>query len=56
MNGGRADLPTEEGFAQAVARLAHVIARNERRLAAGVFAELLPHTERMARFAGAQLR
>src|SRR5579862_45907 len=56
MNGGRRDLPTEEGFAQAVARLAHVVAKNERRVAADVFAELLPHAERMARFAGAQLR
>jgi hypothetical protein len=56
MNGGRSDLPTEEGFAQAVARLAHVIAKNERGMAADVFAELLPHTERMERFAGAQLR
>jgi hypothetical protein len=56
MNGGRSDLPTEEGFAQAVARLAHVVAKNERRVAVDVFAELLPHTERMERFAGAQLR
>ena len=56
MNGGRSDVPTEEGFAQAVARLAHVVARNERRVGADVFAELLPHAERMERFAGAQLR
>ena len=56
MNGGRNDLPTEEGFAQAVARLAHVVAKNERRVAGDVFAELLPHAERMQRFAGAQLR
>jgi len=56
MNNGRSDLPTEERFAQAVARLAHVLARNERKMAAGVFAELLPHAERMERFAGAQLR
>jgi len=55
MNGGRSDLPTDEGFAQAVAQLAHVLAKNERR-AAGVLAEFLPHTERMQRFAGAQLR
>jgi hypothetical protein len=56
MNGGRSDLPTEEGFAQAVARLAHVVAKNERRVAADVLAEFLPHTERIERFAGAQLR
>jgi hypothetical protein len=56
MNGGRNDMPTEEGFAQAVARLAHVVAQNERRVAEDVLAELLPHTERMARFAGAELR
>ena len=56
MNGGGSDLPTEEGFAQAVARLAHVLAKNEQRVAGDVFAELLPHAERMERFAGAQLR
>jgi len=56
MNGGRSDLPTDEGFAQAVAQLAHVVAKNERRAANGFFAELLPHAERMQRFAGAQLR
>ena len=56
MNAGRGELPTEEGFAQAVARLAHVVARNERTQAEGLFAELLPHAERMERFAGAQLR
>ena len=56
MNGGRSDLPTEEGFAHAVAQLAHVVAKNERRVAADGLAEFLPHTERMERFAGAQLR
>jgi len=56
MNDGRGDLPTEEGLAQAVARLAHVVAANERTAADGFFAELLPHTARMERFAGAQLR
>ena len=55
MNDGRGDLPTEEGLAQAVARLAHVLATNERTAAAaGVFAELLPHAERLQRFAGAE--
>lgn len=29
MNGGRGDLPTEEGFAQAVAEVARVLAKNE---------------------------
>jgi hypothetical protein len=29
MNGGAGDLPTEEGLAQAVADVAHVLARNE---------------------------
>src|SRR5947209_7794647 len=52
MNGGRGDLPTDEGFAQAVARLARVVAKNERRAADGVLAELLPHAERLQRFAG----
>ena len=56
MNGGRSDLPTDEGFAQAVAQLAHVLAKNERRVATTVLAEFLPHAERMQRFAGAQLR
>ena len=56
MNDGRGDLPTEEGLAQAVARLAHVVAANERTAAGGFFAALLAHAERMQRFAGAQLR
>jgi hypothetical protein len=56
MNDGRGDLPTEEGLAQAVARLAHVIAANERAAASAFFAALLPHAERVQRFAGAQLR
>jgi hypothetical protein len=56
MNGGRGDLPTDEGFAQAVARLARVVAKNERTAADGVLANLLPHAERLQRFAGAQLR
>jgi len=51
MNEGKGDLPTEEHFAQAVAALAHVIAANESR--AGVAAELLPHAERLRRFAAA---
>jgi hypothetical protein len=51
MNGGQGDLPTEEGFAQAVAELAHVVAANEARTAPSVFADLLPHSERVQRFA-----
>lgn len=51
MNGGRGDMPTEEGFAQAVAELSHVLAANEsswRR--EPVSATLLPHAERIRRF------
>jgi hypothetical protein len=51
MNEGYGDLPTEENLAQAVAELAHAVAANERRAPDGVFAELLPHTERVRRFA-----
>jgi hypothetical protein len=53
MNGGQGDLPTDEGFAQAVAKLAHVLAANENnRYTARVVAELLPHEERLRLFAG----
>jgi hypothetical protein len=56
MNGGQGELPTDEGFAQAVAEVAHVLAANEAPGAA-VVAALLPHHERVARFtAAAQLR
>ena len=56
MNGGEGDLPTDEGFAQAVAEVAHVLASNEQRQAA-VVAALLPHAERVSRYTGAaQLR
>jgi hypothetical protein len=50
MNGGQGDLPTEEGLAQAVAKVAHVLAANERRQA--LVAELLPQRERVRLFAG----
>ena len=53
MNQGYGDLPTEEHFGQAVAALAHAVAANETTVAAGVFADLLPHTERVHRFAAA---
>ena len=51
MNQGYGDLPTEEHFGQAVAALAHAVAANEATMADGVFAELLPHAERVQRFA-----
>jgi len=51
MNEGYGDLPTEERLAQAVAELAHVIAANEATVAG--LAELLPHMERLRRFAAA---
>ena len=53
MNEGHGDLPTEENLAQAVAELAHVVAANEARLPAHVVADLLPHAERLRRFAAA---
>jgi len=53
MNEGHGDLPTEEGLAQAVAGLAHAVAANEAQVADGVLAELLPHAERLRRFASA---
>jgi hypothetical protein len=53
MNGGQGDLPTEEGLAQAVAALAHVVAANEAKMPAGLFTDLLPHAERVQRFAAA---
>ena len=57
MNGGAGDMPTEEGLAQAVAELAHVLAANEdsRRHATTVTA-LLAHDERVQRFSGAEDR
>jgi hypothetical protein len=55
MNGGQGELPTEEGFAQAVAAVAHVIAANEAR-AGAVVSTLMPHAERLEQFAAAQLR
>ena len=52
MNEGYGDLPTEERLGQAVAELAHVIAANEATVPDRV-AELLPHAERLRRFAAA---
>ena len=53
MNQGYGDLPTEEHFGQAVAALAHAVAANEGRVSNDIFAELLPHGERVQRFASA---
>ena len=56
MNGGQGDLPTEEGLAQAVAVVAHVLAANEDRHQVMLTA-LLPHAERVQRYTdAAQLR
>lgn len=57
MNGGEGDLHTDEGLAQAVAAVAHVLAANERdRQQEAVVTALLPHTERVRLFAGAEGR
>lgn len=60
MNGGQGDLPTDEGLAQAIAEIAHVLAANEgNRRHAPVLAALLPHQERIELFGsveGARLR
>ena len=53
MNDGNGDLPTEEHLAQAVAELAHVVAANEATSPDRIFTDLLPHTERLQRFASA---
>ncbi len=48
MNGGQGGLPTDEGFAQALARLADILARNENTPAAEpIVTALLPHSERL---------
>ena len=51
MNEGHGELPTEEHLGQAVAALAHAIAANEATIAEDVFAALLPHAERVQRYA-----
>ncbi len=55
MNGGIGDLATEESLSQAVADLAHTLARNEsdRRIAVPIVASLLPHGERVRLAQGA---
>ena len=53
MNGGQGDLPTEEGLAQAVAEVAHVLAANEGKWQhEPVVTALLPQTERLRLFSG----
>ncbi|MDX2167479.1 MAG: hypothetical protein SF182_10465 [Deltaproteobacteria bacterium] len=53
MNGGEGDLPTEEGLAQAVAEVAHVLAANEGdRRQQGVIGALMAHNERVRLFSG----
>jgi hypothetical protein len=54
MNQGYGTLPTDEQLGQAVAALAHAVAANEAALPDGVFAGLLPHSERVERFAAAE--
>jgi len=53
MNEGYGDLPTDEHLGQAVASLAHAIAANEATVADEVFAALVPHAERVRRYAAA---
>ena len=53
MNGGQGDLPTEEGLAQAVAEVAHILAANESgRQQEPVVVALLAHAERVRLFTG----
>jgi hypothetical protein len=52
MNGGQGDLPSEEGLAQAVAQVAHVLAANEGdQQQEPLVTALLPHAERVRQFA-----
>ena len=51
MNQGYGELPTDEHFGQAVAALAHAIAANEGAMTDDVFAALVPHAERVGRYA-----
>jgi len=54
MNGGRGDLPTDEGLAQAVAKVAHVLAANEGPRQHGRMVDaLLPHAQRLRLYAAA---
>lgn len=51
MNGGQGELPTDEGFAQAVAQVAHVLAKNEDYQSSAI-STLLTHSERVRLFSG----
>jgi hypothetical protein len=53
MNEGHGDLPTEEPLARAVVAVAHAVAANEGQAPDRLFSELLPHAERVQRFAAA---
>jgi hypothetical protein len=54
MNGGQGDLPTDEGLAQAVAKVAHTVATNEaNRRHEPMLTALLSQRERAQRFADA---
>jgi len=54
MNGGQGDLPTEEGLAQAVGEVAHVLAANESGWQPqDLVTALLPHAERVQLYSGA---
>ena len=55
MNGGQGDMPTEEGLAQAVAEVAHVLAANESRNP-NLVAELKSHEERVRLFSSSEDR
>jgi len=53
MNGGQGGLKTEENMGLAVAAVSHVLAANENSGHSDVVAALLPHAERVKRFADA---
>jgi hypothetical protein len=53
MNGGQGDLPTDEGFAQSVAEVSHVLAANEGDgRQEPIVAALLPQAERLRLYGG----
>ncbi|MBI3786592.1 MAG: hypothetical protein HY270_24645 [Deltaproteobacteria bacterium] len=53
MNGGQGDLPTEEGLAQAIATVAHVVAGNESSLTdSSLLAEFQSYEQRVKLFSG----
>ena len=54
MNQGYGELPTDEHLGRAVAALAHAVATNEATMPASLFGELLPHRERVQRFAAVE--